>query len=164
MVLHLIRNDYEWQKPDWNREVPRRFWDPGRKLILTIRKYQRFQKSNNLLCKLIQKIIVLEYIFWSVITGADIPLNIEIEGGLLIPHPNGIVIHPDSKIGPNCLIFQQVTIAGEVKIGYHVDIGAGAKIIGPLNIGDNVIIGANTVVTRDIQPGETVVGVPAHPI
>ena len=27
-----------------------------------------------------------------------------------MPHPNGIVIHPDAEIGPNCLLFQQVTI------------------------------------------------------
>ena len=60
----------------------------------------------SLLCK----ILVIRHRFWSVVTGADIPLNCQIGGGLLIPHPNGIVIHPDAKIGVNCLIFQQVTL------------------------------------------------------
>src|ERR1700682_3443159 len=26
--------------PDWSREKPQRFWDPGRKLLLSIRRYQ----------------------------------------------------------------------------------------------------------------------------
>lgn len=104
------------------------------------------------------------YRFWSIVTGADIPLNTTIGGGLMIPHPNGIVIHPGSTIGPNCLIFQQVTLAGAVRLGYHVDIGAGAKIIGPLTIGNNVRIGANAVVTKDVASGLTVAGIPAEPL
>ncbi len=102
---------------------------------------------------------------WSIVTGADIPLNSQIGGGLLVPHPNGIVIHPHVKIGPNCLIFQQVTIGqrngGVPTIGGHVDIGAGAKILGPINIGDHAVIGANAVVLNDVPAGFTAVGIPA---
>ena len=84
-----------------------------------------------------------------------------IGGGLLLVHPNGIVIHPEATIGVNCLIFQQVTIVGGVKIGGHVDIGTGAKIIRPITIGDNARIGANAVVVNDVSTGATVVGIPA---
>lgn len=94
-------------------------------------------------------------------TGADIPLNCKIEGGLLLPHPNGIVIHPLARIGPNCLIFQQVTI-GVTKVGQappviggHVDIGSGAKILGDVRIGDDALIGANAVVLKDVPAGKT---------
>ena len=80
-----------------------------------------------------------------------------------MPHPNGIVIHPNAVIGVNCLIFQQVTITNDVTIGYHVDIGAGAKILGPAIIGNDIQIGANAVVTKDIPSGYTVAGVPAKP-
>ncbi len=70
--------------------------------------------------------------FWSAVAGADIPFNCNIGGGLLMPHPNGIVIHPEAQIGVNCLILQQVTIAaredGAPLIDGHVDIGAGAKL------------------------------------
>mgnify|MGYP002371346030 FL=1 len=104
--------------------------------------------------------------FWSIITGADIPVNCNIGAGILMPHPNGIVIHPAAEIGANCLIFQQVTIGanerGEVpKIGNHVDIGAGAKIIGGVIIGDHSLIGANAVVVSTVPPWHVAVGVPA---
>lgn len=102
--------------------------------------------------------------FWSVVTGADIPLNCQIEGGLVLTHPNGVVVHPTAKIGPNCLLLQQVTLVGGVVLRGHVDISAGAKIIKPVVIGEHAVIGANAVVTKDVEPGTTVVGIPARPI
>src|SRR5450631_2583945 len=96
--------------PDWTRENPRQFWDPGRKLLLTIRRYQHWRERSGIIATFLRKIIVLRHRFWSVVTGADIPLNCRIGGGLLIPHPNGIVVHPDAQVGVNCLLFQQVTI------------------------------------------------------
>ncbi len=83
-------------------------------------------------------------------------------GGLLIPHPNGIVIHPKSEISNNCLIFQQVTLAGKCVLGDHVDIRADAKIIGPASIGSNTKIGANAVVSRDISDNCSAVDIPAR--
>ena len=110
--------------------------------------------------------------FWSIVTGCDLPINSEIGGGLLMPHPNGIVIHPACKIGPNCLIFQQVTLgsngsstgSGVPTLGGHVDVGAGAKILGPITIGDNVVIGANAVVLTDVPANAVAVGIPARVI
>lgn len=153
--------------PDWRREQPRRFWDPGCKLVRAIRRYQQWQKRGSLGSLIISKFLVLPYRFWSIITGADIPLNCEIGGGLLIPHPNGIVIHPDVKIGVNCLIFQQVTIGtrdgpGVPVIGGHVDIGAGAKVLGLIRVGPHARIGANAVVLTDVPTGALAVGIPAR--
>jgi serine O-acetyltransferase len=109
---------------------------------------------------------VLRHRFWSIVTGAEIPLATQIGGGLLILHPNGIVIHPDAVVGPNCLIFQQVTLGGGAggapNIGGHVDIGAGAKVLGNVTVGDHAKIGANAVVLKDVPPYATAVGVPAH--
>jgi len=146
----------DWSKEDWLRESPRRYWDPSRRLLKSIRDYQITKSS------FLRKIIILKFRFWSVVTGADIPLNCNISGGFLIPHPNGIVINPSSEIGANCLFFQQVTIAGKCKLGYHVDVGAGAKILGPVTIGNNVKIGANAVVNTDLPSDCTAVGIPAR--
>jgi UDP-2-acetamido-3-amino-2,3-dideoxy-glucuronate N-acetyltransferase len=41
-------------------------------------------------------------------------------------------------------------------------IGSGATILCGITIGENALIGAGAVVTRDVAPGETVVGVPAR--
>ena len=154
----------DWDKPKWERETPSKFWDPGPKLLKSLRDYQHLKSSNSLTAALSSKICVIRHRFWSVVTGADIPLTCQIGGGLLIPHPNGIVIHPASKIGINCLIFQQVTLAGAVETGLHVDIGAGAKIIGPVTLGDHVQIGANAVVNKNIPSHKTAVGIPAKVI
>jgi len=113
------------------------------------------------------KLAVIRHRFWSVVTGAEIPLNTwAIEGGLELPHPNGIVIHPDSQIGPNCRLFQQVTLGtgprpGLPVLGANVDIGAGAKILGGVHLGDFSVIGANAVVITDIPAGAIAVGIPA---
>lgn len=144
---------------DWARERLRRRWDPSRRLLGSIRRYQA---AHGILAGLVRRYCVLEHRFWSAVTGADIPLNCKIGGGLLLPHPNGVVVHPDARIGVNCLLFQQVTITGGVIIGGHVDIGAGAKILGPVTIGDHARIGANAVVTSDIPAHATAVGIPAR--
>jgi serine O-acetyltransferase len=149
--------------PDWSREKPLQFWDPGRKLLGTIRTYQTWHLKRGPIAAILCRISVIRHRFWSLVAAADIPVNCQIGGGLLIPHPNGIVIHPDAVIGVNCLIFQQVTIGSRGRpglpvIGGHVDIGAGAKILGDVRIGDHVRIGANAVVTRSVEARTTTVG------
>lgn len=82
-----------------------------------------------------------------------------------MPHPYGIVIHPQAVIGHGVTVMQQVMIGGRDRdeniapvIGDDVTIGAGARVLGDVRIGNGAIIGANAVVTRDIPPGATVVG------
>lgn len=152
---------YDWETADFSRETPRRLWDPSRRLLLSIRDYQRSFEVLFIIRFIYKKWCVLRHRFWSTVCGAEIPLNSTIGGGLLIPHPNGIVIHPSTVIGVNCLIFQQVTLAGRVTTGFHVDIGAGAKILGPVHLGNNARVGANSVVTKDVPAETTVVGIPA---
>jgi serine O-acetyltransferase len=155
------------ETPDWSRERKGIFeWEPSRALIASIRAYQRYASSRGWWAALLRRGAVLRHRWWSVVTGAEIPLTCRhLGGGLLIPHPNGIVIHPDAEIGPNCLLFQQVTLAGgndgAPRIGGHVDVGAGAKILGGVTIGRNARIGANCVVLHDVPPGATAVGIPA---
>lgn len=148
-------------EPDWSREKCDRWWHPSRQLLKSIREYQKWQARGGILGRVLSAYNVIQHRFWSVVTGADIPLNCQIGGGLLLTHPNGVVIHPGASIGPNCLILQQVTIVEGVKIGGHVDIGAGAKIVRAVSIGDHAKIGANAVVLCDVPPGATAVGVPA---
>jgi serine O-acetyltransferase len=149
-------------EPDWSREDVRRFWDPGQKLLRSIRRYQAAEARGGFLRVIAKKRWALEHLFWSTVTQCEIHLTTQIGGGLRLTHPTGIVIHPDAVIGVNCMIFHQVTLAGAVRLGGHVDIGAGAKILGPLVIGDDARVGANAVVTRDVAAGTTVAGIPAR--
>lgn len=157
-------------EPDWQREKITTFWQPSKKLIKSIRYYQKASMKHSFLSLFRKKIAVLRYRFWSVVSGADIPLNLNLGGGISIPHANGIVIHPSAVIGVNCLIHQQVTLgvkrheAKAPTLLGHVDIGAGAKIIGNITIGKHALIGANAVVTRDVPDYAIVAGVPAKVI
>ena len=148
-------------QPDWNREKLQKWWEPSRQLLKSIRSYQKWRRKWGIIGRLISRWNVLEHRFWSVVTASDIPLNCQIGGGLILRHPNGVVIHPKATIGPNCLILQQVTIVSNVQVGGHVDIGAGAKILRSVKLGDHSKIGANAVVICDVPPGATAVGVPA---
>ncbi|GGB37172.1 hypothetical protein GCM10011380_28230 [Sphingomonas metalli] len=153
--------------PDWSRET-KRFgqWYPSRSLLAAIRAWHAARARRGPLAYLRERLAVQRHRFWSIVTGADIPIDSVIGGGLLLPHPNGIVIHPAARIGPNCLLFQQVTIGatqrGVPTLGGHVDVGAGAKILGPVMIGDHARIGANAVVVSDVPAGATAVGIPAR--
>lgn len=156
--------DVSASEPDWSREAVRRFWDPGQKLVRSLRRYQAARARGGLTGKMNAKRWALVHLFWSTVTQCEIHLNTEIAGGLRLTHPTGIIIHPDAKIGPNCMLFHQVTLAGPVVLGGHVDVGAGAKLLGPLVVGDHARIGANAVVTSDVAEGQTVAGIPARPV
>ena len=150
-------------QPDWSREKAQGFFDSGAKLIKAIRDYQR---ANNSVFK---SMAVLRHRFWTVVSGADIPLNVKIGGGLMLPHPNGVVIHPKSVIGNNCMIMQQVTLGtnGADKstpvLGHGVFVGAGAKLVGALTVPNNTSIGCNSVVNKSVtQESDRVwAGIPA---
>lgn len=148
--------------PDWERERPRRLWDPSRRLLGSLRRYQRWSGRAGPLGRAVQIVSSVEHKFWSVVTGADIPLNAQIEGGLVLLHPNGVVVHPNARVGPNCLLLQQVTLVEGVELEGHVDVYAGAKIVGTgVRIGRHARIGANAVVTQDVPAGALAAGVPA---
>jgi serine O-acetyltransferase len=83
---------------------------------------------------------------------------------VFLPHPMGIVIHGNTRIGDDVVIGHQVTLGGRdlTNVAPHVEdgvyIGAGAKILGAVRIGRGATVGANAVVTKDVPAGATVVG------
>ena len=88
-----------------------------------------------------------------------------------LPHQGlGVVMHPGTLIGENCIIYQHTTFGqahgskadGAPTIGNNVMVGAGAVILGNVRIGNNVVIGANAVVLKDIPDNVLVAGVPAE--
>jgi sugar O-acyltransferase (sialic acid O-acetyltransferase NeuD family) len=84
-------------------------------------------------------------------------------------------INLDCTIGHDVVLGDFVTLApgvhvsGAVHIGRRVNVGTGAVFINgsrekPMVIGDDAIVGAGACVIKDVDPGVTVVGVPARPL
>ena len=137
------------------------------RVLGSIRAFQYHRARGGPWHALMRRMARLRHMFWSIITQSDIGLEARLGSRLMLPHPNGVVIHEDASIGDDCMIMQQVTVGmigdGEVPtIGNQVYIGAGAKIIGKLVIGDGARIGANAVVLSDVPPNCTAVGIPAR--
>lgn len=153
--------------PDWSRESVGLFaWDPGRKLVRSIRAHQRWSRSRAPWALVLRKIARIRYLWWSTVSGADIPITCRIGGGFRIPHPQGVVVHSKTTIGINCMLLSGVVI-GETHTGFpaiydDVFIGAGAKIIGGVCVGSGSQVGAGAVVVRDVLAYVTVVGNPAR--
>jgi serine O-acetyltransferase len=106
--------------------------------------------------------------FVQIITGIQMPCEVDVGRNFVIDHFGGIIISGYAKFGDNCRVRNGVVIGirrVEEKtapiIGNNVDIGAGAKLLGPIRIGDNVLIGANAVVLCDVPDNSIAVGVPA---
>lgn len=70
----------------------------------------------------------------------------------------------DARIGSCCIFNPGVNVSGGVRIADGCLIGTGAKILQYVTIGAGATVGAGAVVTKDVDPGVTVVGVPAKPM
>ncbi len=96
--------------------------------------------------------------------GIEIPHTTVIGRRFRIAHQSGIVIHPMTEIGDDCIIRQNVTIGAVTwerfkdgpKLGHRVDVGAGAVILGKVTIGEGAKIGPNTVIMTNVPAGATV--------
>jgi serine O-acetyltransferase len=90
-----------------------------------------------------------------------------IGGGIIFPHPQGIVIGAEASIGERAWIYQNVTIGGSPgkvglpNIGNDCRIFTGAVIVGPIDLGDGVVIGANAVVAKSIPANKLVKSAPS---
>jgi acetyltransferase-like isoleucine patch superfamily enzyme len=54
--------------------------------------------------------------------------------------------------------------SGPIVIGDRVFLGQRSVVLGGVTIGDGATVGAHAVVTKDVAPGQTVVGIPARPV
>lgn len=87
------------QKPDWTRESLRPGeWSPGKQLLACIRDHHRNERRAPWQRRALHGWVVLRRRFWSAVSGADIPLNSEVGGGMLLSHSSGVVIHLDARI------------------------------------------------------------------
>ena len=105
------------------------------------------------------------------LTGIEIHPGATIGKRLLIDHGMGVVIGETAEIGDNVTLYQGVTLGGvsldagkrHPTLEDDVIVGAGAAVLGPFTVGKAARVGSNAVVLKAVEPGTTVVGVPAMP-
>jgi serine O-acetyltransferase len=106
------------------------------------------------------------------LTGIEIHPAAQLGRRIIIDHGMGVVIGETAIVGDDVYMYHQVTLGGTSSargkrhptIGRNVIIGAGAKILGDILVGEDARVGANAVVVQDVQPGVTVVGIPARAV
>ncbi len=128
----------------------------------------RYELRPTLIRKPFSLVYHVLYKLIQIVTGIELPCEVEVGRNFVIDHFGGIIISGNAKFGDDCRIrngvvvgLQRIDDARAPIIGNNVDIGTGAKLLGPIQIGDNVLIGANAVVLCDVPSDSIAVGVPA---
>lgn len=91
-----------------------------------------------------------------------------LHGGLVLPHPQGVIIGSAVVVGPRAWIYQNVTMGGaggkhgEPTLGADCRIHCGAVIAGPVVLGDEVVVSPLSLVQRNVPSRSMAVGVPAN--
>jgi serine O-acetyltransferase len=146
---------------DWTR--------PGFRAVAVYRFGARLQKGKRgMLLSILWTIYCSMFRYVRNHYGISLPETTIVGRRFKIGHQHGIVIHPKSVFGDDCVVHQNVTIGepgpnhrGEApRCGNRVRIGAGAVIIGKVVIGDDVTIGPNATVMTNIPAGTTVCAPP----
>jgi sugar O-acyltransferase (sialic acid O-acetyltransferase NeuD family) len=75
-----------------------------------------------------------------------------------------VTIGHDARIGDYSSVMPGVNLAGSVHLEERVLIGSGANVKNGIRIGAASRVGMGAVVTRSVEPGLTVVGIPAKPL
>jgi sugar O-acyltransferase (sialic acid O-acetyltransferase NeuD family) len=99
------------------------------------------------------------------------------QGTVLCP---GVIVNNGARLGSFCIVNTAASVdhdtvledavqiapgailCGSVTCGEESFIGAGAVILPGIKVGARAIVGAGAIVTRDVAPGETVMGNPAR--
>ena len=141
--------------------------NPGVQAVLLLRVQMALQASGRQRLARVVSLLNLR------LTGVEFVVGCRVGPGLVLRHPQGIVIGGGSVIGEDCTILQQVTLGERYadgtgsahkcpRVGARVVIGAGAVILGDVIVGSDAVIGANAVVLHDVDAADVVVGVPAR--
>jgi serine O-acetyltransferase len=100
----------------------------------------------------------------------DIHPAVRLGRGVFLDHATGLVVGETAVIEDDVSMLQGVTLGGtgkdsgdrHPKVRKGAMIGAGAKILGNIEIGAHARVAAGAVVLRPVPPGATVAGVPAR--
>ncbi len=160
-MLDNIRADFQAHGRQWGAQG---FW------VMLVYRFGRWRygvrpvvvrKGFSLIYHVLYKLV-------QILTGVELPCEVEVGRNFVIDHFGGVIVSGYAKFGDNCRIRNGVVVGLKnvndpcaPVIGNNVDIGTGAKLLGPIRIGNNVSIGANAVVLTDVPDDSLAAGVPA---
>lgn len=155
------------EKPTWRGVLTRCLSNPGMIASIILRAQQKAFRAGRVRAAFLLRTIGM------VLVSADFVPGMDVGPGLLMPHPNGVVIGNGLRVGAN------VTFGGGVTAGVkQPDVEGGgfpvicdgaivlanAVLVGPVTIGRHAQVGANSVVLSDVAEMTVVFGVPARKV
>lgn len=161
-MFHNIKHDLKAHKGDWGSQG---FW------AMVVYRFGRWRYGigNPIIRKPFSLIYKILFKLIQIITGIELPCEVDVGKNFRIDHFGGIIISGFARFGDDCVIRDGVTVGLRRVddpvapiVGNNVDIGTGAKLLGNISIGDNVQIGANAVVLDHVPSNCIAVGVPAR--
>src|SRR5882672_597785 len=141
-MFREIREDLRSYEGNWGAQG---FW------VMVVYRFGRWRYTVKpvILRKLLSLIYRVLLKVVQILTGIELPCEVEVGRNFVIDHFGGIIISGYAKFGDNCRIRNGVVVGLRrieeqcaPVIGNNVDIGAGAKLLGPISVGNNVVIGA----------------------
>jgi UDP-perosamine 4-acetyltransferase len=95
-----------------------------------------------------------------ILAGVIVNAQARIDDNVLVNA--GAIVGHDAIVGRDVHIASGAVIGGGVIIGDGAHVGSGATILEGRVVGAGAVVGSGAVVTADVEPGLTVVGVPAR--
>ena len=137
-MFENIRHDLKSHGGRWGAQG---FW------ALVIYRFGRWRYNIRpaLLRKIFSLIYRVLYKLVQIMTGIELPCEVQIGRNFVIDHFGGIVVSGYAKFGDDCRIRNGVVVGLRrvddpcaPTIGNNVDIGTGAKVLGPISIGNKI--------------------------
>ena len=128
----------------------------GVQMMTAIRFMSFFRDSGHpLLARIVSRLIRHLY-------ASDVHWDATWGPGTALIHGFGLAISNDARIGPECIIFQNVClgmgidaesrVSGAPTLARGVHVGPGATLLGPITIGEGSKIMAGAVLTHSVPP------------
>ncbi|MEY8564839.1 hypothetical protein AALA48_08855 [Bifidobacterium pseudolongum] len=155
-------------QPASNNILHRLFGGKITKMKVHLRKAEYYYNNPSLTHKILYAFHYMRLRRMTASFCSEIPINV-FGKGLVIWHPERIIVNPQAKVGEYCSISSGIVIAQahdkNPVIGDHVELMIDAKVLGGIVVADYVRIGASALVLKDIdEPNTTWAGVPARKI
>ena len=174
MVIKTKSDLHEYIKEDASMQpasssiLHRFFGGKVTKMKIHLRKAEYYYNNPSLLHKILYMFHYVRLRKMASSFCSEIPINV-FGKGLVIWHPERIIVNPQARVGEYCSVSSGVVIAQahdeNPVIGDHVELMIDAKVLGGISVADYVRIGAGALVIKDIEePNTTWAGLPAKKI